>query len=180
MNLKQPDTLVDAFAETPRDAGSIPAASILNNRLRMSQAVIFIALTSILLGQLSVPNSLMVGVAEAAAVKTPTGEVLPVTGTNNEAERTLRGAAQARKTGRTNKTQRGARRQTVLTSVLESLRRQLACFTLSSVLEEISRTHTSPVASTSHGRRMQTSPGRITVITVLRLGKTAALPNAGR
>lgn len=75
----------------------------------------------------------------AAPVPTPTGEVAPVAGTNNEAERTLRGAAQARKTGRTSKTQRGARRQTVLTSVLESLRQQLACFTLSSVLKEIER-----------------------------------------
>jgi transposase len=75
----------------------------------------------------------------AAPVETPTGEVFPVAGTNNEAERTLRGAAQSRKTGRTNKSERGARRQTVLTSVLESLRQQLACFTLSSILKEISR-----------------------------------------
>lgn len=75
----------------------------------------------------------------AAPVKTPTGEVVPVGGTNNEAERTLRGAAQARKTGRTNKTPRGARRQTVLTSVLESLRQQLPDFTLSSVVQEVHR-----------------------------------------
>ncbi len=75
----------------------------------------------------------------AAPVQSPTGAVTPVAGTNNEAERTLRGAAQARKTGRTNKTPRGARRQTVLTSVLESLRQQLPSFTLSSVVEEICR-----------------------------------------
>jgi hypothetical protein len=75
----------------------------------------------------------------AAPVQTPTGAASPVAGTNNEAERTLRGAALARKTGRTNKTPRGARRQTVLTSVLESLRQQLPSFTLSSVVEEIRR-----------------------------------------
>ena len=75
----------------------------------------------------------------APPVQTPTGEVNPVAGTNNESERTLRSPAEARKTGRTNKTQRGARRQTVLTSVLESLRLQLPDFTLWSVLEEIDR-----------------------------------------
>ena len=55
-------------------------------------------------------------------VEQPNGEMKPVGGTNNEAERTLRGPAMARKTGRTNKTARGARRQTILVSVLESLR----------------------------------------------------------
>ena len=75
----------------------------------------------------------------AAPVKTPTGEEVPVAGTNNEAERTLRSPAQARDTGRTDKARRGARRRTVVTSVLESLRQHLACFTLSSVVEEIQR-----------------------------------------
>jgi hypothetical protein len=75
----------------------------------------------------------------AAAVKTPSGTEMPVAGTNNEAERTLRGAAQARKTGRTSKTPRGARRQTVIVSVLESLRVHLATFTLSSVIEEVQK-----------------------------------------
>jgi transposase len=73
----------------------------------------------------------------AKPVQTAAGETTPVAGTNNEAERTLRGPAMARKTGRVNKTQRGARRQTVLTSVLESLRLRLSDFTLSSVLHEI-------------------------------------------
>jgi transposase len=63
----------------------------------------------------------------------------PVAGTNNEAERTLRGAAEARKTGRTNKTPVGARRQTIIVSVLESLRVYLPQFTLTTVLEEINR-----------------------------------------
>ena len=69
----------------------------------------------------------------------PNGETRPVSGTNNEAERTLRGAAAARKTGRTNKTANGARRQTILSSVLESLRLYLPTFTLPSVVEEVKR-----------------------------------------
>ena len=75
----------------------------------------------------------------AAPVETPTGEVVPVAGTNNEAERTLRSAAEARKTGRTSKTPRGARRRTIVLSVLESLRQHLSTFTLSSVINEILR-----------------------------------------
>jgi transposase len=75
--------------------------------------------------------------AEPAAQ--PNGKTEPVSGTNNEAERTLRGAAQARKTGRTSKTLVGARRQTITVSVLESLRLYLPKFTLASVIEEINR-----------------------------------------
>lgn len=44
----------------------------------------------------------------APAVTTPSGITQPVSGTNNEAERTLREPARARDTGRTNKTLRGA------------------------------------------------------------------------
>ena len=73
----------------------------------------------------------------AAPVETPTGEVVPVAGTNNEAERALRSPAMDRKTGRTSKTPRGARRRTVVVSVLESLRQHLSTFTLSSVIDEI-------------------------------------------
>jgi hypothetical protein len=67
------------------------------------------------------------------------GTAQPVAGTNNEAERTLRNPAQARKTGRTNKTHVGARRQTIVSSVLESLRLYLPTFTFSSVLDEMKR-----------------------------------------
>jgi len=67
----------------------------------------------------------------------PNGKTQPMGATNNEAERTLRSPAEARKTGRTNKTVAGARRQTILTSVLESLRLYLPTFTLSSVIAEI-------------------------------------------
>jgi transposase len=75
----------------------------------------------------------------AKPVELPNGTTKPVDGTNNEAERTLRGAAQARLTGRTNKTRAGARRQTILTSVLESLRLYLQSFTLASVVDEMKR-----------------------------------------
>ena len=58
-------------------------------------------------------------------------------GTNNEGERTLRNPAGARDTGRSNKTLVGARRQTIIVSVLESLRLYLPKFTLASAIEEI-------------------------------------------
>jgi len=61
----------------------------------------------------------------AEPVDKPNGEKLRVSGTNNEAERTLRSPARARDAGRTNKTVPGARRQTVIMSVLESLRQHL-------------------------------------------------------
>ena len=73
----------------------------------------------------------------AAAVVQPNGEEKPVGGTNNEAERTLRNPGQARDTGRTNKTSKGTRRQTILTSVIESLRLYLPTFTLTTVLDEL-------------------------------------------
>ena len=57
--------------------------------------------------------------------------------TNNEAERTLRNPAEARKTGRASKTLVGARRQTIVVSVLESLRVYLPKYTLGSVMAEI-------------------------------------------
>jgi hypothetical protein len=75
----------------------------------------------------------------AKEAEQPNGDSKPAAGTNNEAERTLRGAAQARKTGRTNKTPVGARRQTIIVSVLESLRLYLRTFTLASVIDEIKR-----------------------------------------
>jgi len=73
----------------------------------------------------------------AKPVKQPNGETQRVGATNNESERTLRAPAEARKTGRTNKTLTGARRQTILTSVLQSLRLYLPTFTLTTVLAEI-------------------------------------------
>ena len=69
----------------------------------------------------------------------PNGTSQPVAGTNNEAERTLRGPAAARDSGRANKSTVGARRQTIIVSVLESLRLYLPTFTLASVIAEINR-----------------------------------------
>ena len=57
--------------------------------------------------------------------------------TNNVSERELRGPALCRKTGRTNKTSRGAHRQSVITSVLRSLQKHLPEFTLRSVVTEV-------------------------------------------
>ena len=60
-------------------------------------------------------------------------------GTNNISERQLRAPAQDRVTGRTNKTERGARRRTVITSVLDSLRGYVPTLTLKTVLNELDR-----------------------------------------
>ena len=75
----------------------------------------------------------------AASPTQPNGTTLSVGGTNNEAERTLRGPAEARKTGRTNKTPAGTRRQTIVTSVLQSLRLYLPKYTLKTVIAETLR-----------------------------------------
>jgi transposase len=72
----------------------------------------------------------------------PNGAMKSVDGTNNEAERTLRSASQARDTNRTDKTGNGTRRRTIVTSVLESLRLYLPTYTLASVLEELVRWQT--------------------------------------
>src|SRR5450755_2925837 len=75
----------------------------------------------------------------AEPAKQPNGACQPVAGTNNEAERTLRNPAAARDTGRANKARAGARRQTIVVSVLESLRVYLKTFTLADVIAEIER-----------------------------------------
>ena len=75
----------------------------------------------------------------AKTVVQPNGASRPVAGTNNEAERTLRNPAQARDTGRANKSTVGARRQTIIVSVLESLRVYLKTFTLKSIAAELER-----------------------------------------
>jgi len=62
-----------------------------------------------------------------------------VDGNNNGSERELRDDAQRRDTGRTNKTPKGAKRQTIITSVLRTLGKQLSEFTLDSVIAEVQR-----------------------------------------
>ena len=88
--------------------------------------------------RLMLEQQLFTFVTSVAAAQ-PNGNHQAAAGTNNEAERTLRGVAQARVTGRTNKTLVGARRQTIVSSVLESLRLYLPRFTLGSVQAEIQR-----------------------------------------
>ncbi len=62
-----------------------------------------------------------------------------VEGTNNVSERTIRPSTQDRDTGRTSKTSRGARRRSILLSVLESLRLNLEAFSLGRVVAEVMR-----------------------------------------
>lgn len=57
--------------------------------------------------------------------------------TNNEAERSLRSTAQDRRTCRTRKMPKGARRRSVLLSVFESLKLHLSTFTLKAVQDEV-------------------------------------------
>jgi transposase len=66
--------------------------------------------------------------------------ILPeVEATNNLAERLQRSPAKDRDAGRTSKTAAGARRRSVITSVLESLRVNLSPFTLRNVVDEAAR-----------------------------------------
>jgi hypothetical protein len=59
--------------------------------------------------------------------------------TNNGTERLLRGPALDRKAGRTNQTAAGARRRSIIVSILESLRANLKSFTFASVIDEVRR-----------------------------------------
>ena len=70
--------------------------------------------------------------------------------TNNGTERLLRGPAQDRKAGRTNQTTTGARRRSIIVSVLESLRANLKAFTLASVVEEVRRWMSEGVSLFAH------------------------------
>lgn len=64
---------------------------------------------------------------------------LAVAPTNNVSERKLRGPALDRKAGRTSRSDRGARRRSVISSVLESLRQNLPEFRLCTVVHEVLR-----------------------------------------
>ena len=58
-----------------------------------------------------------------------------VPGTNNASEQLLRGAAQSRKLARTSKSDCGCRRRSVITSVMESLRKHLGTLTMQGAAE---------------------------------------------
>jgi len=60
-----------------------------------------------------------------------------VEGNNNASERELRDDAMARKTGRTSKTPNGAKRRSIISSVLRSIGKQLESFTLENVIAEV-------------------------------------------
>jgi hypothetical protein len=59
--------------------------------------------------------------------------------TNNRSERNARREAEIRKGARTNKTDAGAKRRSIIVTVLASLQTRIARFTLSNVLVEVSR-----------------------------------------
>ena len=59
--------------------------------------------------------------------------------TNNYSEQTVRREAEIRKGGRTSKTAAGAKRRSVIMTVLASLRTRISQFTLKNVIAEISR-----------------------------------------
>ena len=60
-----------------------------------------------------------------------------VDGNNNASERELRDDAMARRTGRTSKTPAGAKRRSIITSVLRSVGKELDDFNLASVIIEV-------------------------------------------
>lgn len=62
-----------------------------------------------------------------------------VDGTNNVSERQLRPDATARNTGRTSKTAQGAKRRSIISSVLQSIGKYLKTFTLERVIGEVQR-----------------------------------------
>jgi len=62
-----------------------------------------------------------------------------VEATNNRSERQARTESMARKAARTSKTERGAKRRSIIMSVLASLSKRLERFTLGNVLSEVSR-----------------------------------------
>jgi hypothetical protein len=66
-------------------------------------------------------------------------QVAGVSGNNNAAERQLRDDALARKTQRTSKTPHGAKRRSVIASVLQSIGKQVGSLTLGSVIAEAQR-----------------------------------------
>jgi len=59
--------------------------------------------------------------------------------TNNRAEQGLRKTAKARNNYQTSKTAKGANRRSVLSSVLTSLQQNIPCFSLTTVIEEVTK-----------------------------------------
>jgi hypothetical protein len=86
--------------------------------------------------KLSVDDALFTFVTTPAAPR-PNGTELAASGTNNEAERTLRPAAKARNTDQASKTLSGARRRTIIVSTMESIRCYVKGYTLALITDEL-------------------------------------------
>lgn len=89
-----------------------------------------------------------------------------VPGTNNASEQLLRGAAQSRKLARTSKSDCGCRRRSVITSVMESLRKHLGTLTMQDAAEAmkqwLTNGHSVFAKQLTEARRLQklnVSPG---------------------
>ena len=85
-----------------------------------------------------------------------------VEGNNNASERELRDDATARRTGRTSKTPAGAKRRSIISSVLRSIGKQVEVFTLASVIAEVKRwmiRGKSSFAELASKAAKQTTPG---------------------
>jgi hypothetical protein len=85
-----------------------------------------------------------------------------VDGNNNASERELRDDAMARRTGRTSKTPAGAKRRSIISSVLRSIGKQVEAFTLANVIAEVKQwmiRGRSCFAELASQAAIQTTPG---------------------
>lgn len=87
-------------------------------------------------------------------------------GTNNASEQLLRGAAQSRKLDRTSESERGCHRRSVITSVMESLRKHLGTLTMQSATQTVKQWLTkrrsifsSQLTKARRLRKLNCSPG---------------------
>ena len=124
--------------------------------------------------RLSLQGQLFAFVTAPGATQ-PNGQRVPAPGTNNEAERTLRDPVAAREHGRGDKAVVGARRRTILVSVLESLRVYLPTFTLPALLAEItSWWHAGESCFTKLARKL-----KLPVPATAVLDQVLPMPNSG-
>ena len=102
-----------------------------------------------------------------------------VDGNNNASERELRDDATARRTGRTSKTASGAKRRSIISSVLRSIGKQVEVFTLASVIAEVKQwmiRGKSCFAEMASKAAKQTTPGILDRL-VLAADKPAICPS---
>lgn len=102
-----------------------------------------------------------------------------VDGNNNASERELRDDATARRTGRTSKTPAGAKRRSIISSVLRSIGKQVEAFTLANVIAEVKQwmiRGKSCFAELASKAATQTTPGILDRL-VLKADKPAISPS---